>query len=124
MGRRDADNLHQFFGSGSASKRCGSGCLHHDRRSEPSTKSCTTNLILSRTNNDLINLLSSVQMAIVMLGPDLRICRFTPMAERMMNLIPANVGRPIKDLNMQIDIDDLARLLEEVPDDAGGQPGR
>jgi two-component system CheB/CheR fusion protein len=74
------------------------------------------NVELSQTNNDLINLLSSVQMAIVMLGPDLRIRRFTPMAERMMNLIPADVGRPIKDLNMQVEIEDLEHLLEEVID--------
>jgi two-component system CheB/CheR fusion protein len=74
------------------------------------------NLELSQTNNDLINLLSSVQMAIVMLGPDLRIRRFTPMAERMMNLIPADVGRPIKDLNLQLDVPDLDQLVEEVID--------
>src|SRR5262249_36698278 len=74
------------------------------------------NLELSQTNNDLINLLSSVQMAIVMLGPDLRIRRFTPMAERMMNLIPADIGRPIKDLNLQIEIPNLERLVEEVID--------
>ena len=36
------------------------------------------NLELSRVNNDLVNLLGSVQMPIVMLGPDLRIRRFTP----------------------------------------------
>ena len=74
------------------------------------------NLELSQSNNDLINLLSSVQMAIVMVGADLRIRRFTPMAERMMNLIPADVDRPIKDLNLQIDIPDLERRLEEVID--------
>ena len=74
------------------------------------------NFELSQSNNDLINLLSSVQMAIVMVDPGLRIRRFTPMAERMINLIPADVGRPIKDLNLQIEIPDLERRLEEVID--------
>ena len=41
------------------------------------------NLELNRLNNDLVNLLGSVQMAIVMLGPDMRVRRFTPMAEKM-----------------------------------------
>jgi len=72
------------------------------------------NLELSQSNNDLTNLLASVQMAIVMLGPDLRIRRFTPMAEKMMNLIPADIGRPIKDLNLRVGIPDLEQLLQEV----------
>jgi len=50
------------------------------------------NAELGRSNNDLMNLLASVQMAIVMLGPDLRIRRFTPMAETMLNLIPRMSG--------------------------------
>ena len=74
------------------------------------------NLELSLSNNDLLNLLSSVQMAIVMLGPDLRIRRFTPMAERMLNLIPADVGRPIGDINLTLHISDMESLLEEVID--------
>ena len=52
----------------------------------------TRNAELGQSNNDLVNLLSSVQMAIVMLGPDLRIRRFTPMAEKMLNLIATDVG--------------------------------
>jgi two-component system CheB/CheR fusion protein len=69
---------------------------------------------LSQTNNDLVNLLSSVQMAIVMLGPNLRIRRLTPAAEKAFNLIPADIGRPIRDLNLNISLQDLERHLEEV----------
>jgi two-component system CheB/CheR fusion protein len=74
------------------------------------------NLELSQSNNDLMNLLSSVQMPIVMLGPKLLIRRFTPMAERMLNLIPADVGRPISDIKLNIDVADLEKLLLEVID--------
>ena len=74
------------------------------------------NAELSQTNNDLINLLASVQMAIVMVGADLRIRRLTPAAEKMLNLIPADVGRPVRDLNLNISLPDLARHLEEVID--------
>ena len=43
---------------------------------------------LSLLNSDLVNLLCSVQIAIVMVTSDLRIRRFTPMAEKVLNLIP------------------------------------
>src|SRR4029453_6121284 len=45
---------------------------------------------LTQLNNDLSNLLSSVNLPIVMLGNDLRVRRFTPMAEKVMNLIPTD----------------------------------
>ena len=50
------------------------------------------NLELSQANNDLNNLLSAVQIAIVMLGPDLRIRRFNPAAQEMLNLISGGPG--------------------------------
>jgi two-component system CheB/CheR fusion protein len=74
------------------------------------------NLELTRSNNDFINLLNSVQMAIVMLGPDLRIRRFTPAAEKMFNLIPADVGRPVTDIKLNINVPDLEQLLVQVVD--------
>src|SRR6185295_1636593 len=42
---------------------------------------------LTRANSDLLNLLGSVQIALVIVATDLRIRRFTPMAERVLNLI-------------------------------------
>src|SRR5262249_58234225 len=72
------------------------------------------NLELSLTNNDLVNLFSSEQMAIVMLGADLRIRRFTPMAEKILNLIPADVGRPISDIKLKLSLSDLDHLLAEA----------
>jgi two-component system CheB/CheR fusion protein len=74
------------------------------------------NMELGQSNNDLMNLLSSVQLAIVMLGPNLAIRRFTPYAEKLLSLIPADVGRPIKDLNLNVTIPDLEKHLEEVID--------
>ncbi len=76
----------------------------------------TRNLELSRSNDDFTNLLSSVQIAIVMLGPDLRIRRFTPVAEKLLNLIAADVGRPIGDIRLNVDVPDLERLVTEVID--------
>jgi two-component system CheB/CheR fusion protein len=76
----------------------------------------TRNLELSQSNNDLTNLLASVNVAIIMLGNDLTIRRFTPMAERMFNLIPSDVGRRLSDLNRNIVMPDLDAFIREVVD--------
>jgi two-component system CheB/CheR fusion protein len=72
------------------------------------------NVELSQLNNDLINLLASVNVAILMLGNDLSIRRFTPMAERIFNLIPADVGRRLSDLSRAILVPDLDASVREV----------
>jgi len=69
---------------------------------------------LSQVNNDLQNLLASVSMPILMLGNDLTVRRFTPLAERFFNLIPSDVGRRITDINPNIVIRDLDRMVSEV----------
>jgi two-component system, chemotaxis family, CheB/CheR fusion protein len=71
---------------------------------------------LSRVNNDLNNLLSSVNIPIIMLGNDLRLRRFTPVAEKVMNLIPTDIGRPITDIKSNLRISDLRRLVSRVID--------
>jgi two-component system, chemotaxis family, CheB/CheR fusion protein len=71
---------------------------------------------LTRGNNDLHNLLGTVQIAIVMLGLDLRIRRFNSAAQEILNLIPGDVGRPISDLKLLLEVDGLERLLTEVMD--------
>jgi two-component system CheB/CheR fusion protein len=71
---------------------------------------------LSRVNSDLVNLLSSVQIAIVIVASDLRIRRFTPIAERVLNLIPGDVGRPIGHIKPNIDCPDLEGLITQVID--------
>jgi two-component system CheB/CheR fusion protein len=75
-----------------------------------------TNDELSRVNSDLVNLLASVQIAIVIVSADLRIRRFTPMAERVLNLIPADVDRAIGHINPNIDCPDLEQLIAECID--------
>src|SRR5262249_38417951 len=71
---------------------------------------------LSRVNNDLNNLLGSVNIPIVMLGNDLRIRRFTPVSEKVMNLIPTDVGRPITDIKTNLRISDLKQAVTSVID--------
>jgi len=69
---------------------------------------------LSRLNGDLTNLLASIQVAIVIVGSDRRIRRFTPMAEGILHLIPSDVGRPFADLKPDIDLPDLGALIDAV----------
>ena len=58
-------------------------------------------------NDDLLNLFGSVNIPIVMVSRDLRIRRFTPPAERLLNLIATDLGRPIGDIRPNFDFPDL-----------------
>ncbi len=74
------------------------------------------NLELDQVNDDHNNLLGSLQIAVVMVGRDLRIRRSTPMAEQVLNLVPTDVGRPLADLRLNFDISDLPARISNVID--------
>ena len=69
------------------------------------------NTELAQSNGDLANLLDSVQMPIVMLDRDLRIRRFTAAAQKLLNLLPGDVGRPFSDIKLNVDAPDLQELF-------------
>ena len=71
---------------------------------------------LARTNSDLVNLMGSVQMSIVMVDRDLRVRRYTAMAERNMNLVSADIGRSLADIRTNLRIDNFEALVSEVID--------
>jgi two-component system CheB/CheR fusion protein len=71
---------------------------------------------LAQLSDDLTNLLSGVNIPIVMLSSDWRIRCFTPQAEKLLNLLPGDVGRPIGNIRPNIDVPDLASLVTEVVD--------
>jgi two-component system, cell cycle sensor histidine kinase and response regulator CckA len=74
------------------------------------------NTELNQLNNDLTNVLSSVNIPIVMLSADLRLRRFTPQAEKMLSLLPSDAGRPIRDFRLKINVPHLEELCQEVID--------
>lgn len=74
------------------------------------------NLELHQVNNDLTNLLASINIPILILTNDLRVRRFTPMAQRLFNLIPADAGRPLSDIRANLNTPDLEPLILEVLD--------
>ncbi|MDQ2100065.1 MAG: CheR family methyltransferase [Tychonema bourrellyi B0820] len=67
-------------------------------------------------NNDLINLLASINIPILILANDLQIRRFTPMAQQLFNLIPTDIGRPFSDIRSTLDVPDLSAMILEVID--------
>jgi two-component system CheB/CheR fusion protein len=74
------------------------------------------NIELHRINSDLNNVLAGVQMCIVVVGSDLSIKRFTPLAERYLNLVPGDVGRPITNIKPNFEFPALERKIREVTD--------
>lgn len=72
------------------------------------------NLEITQINNDLTNLLSSIDITVVMVGSDLTVRRFTPRAQEVLGLIPADVGRSFLNINPSIEISDLQQMVLQV----------
>ncbi len=69
---------------------------------------------LSRTNSDMRNVLNSIDEAIIFLDSDMRIRRFTPQMEKIMNLLSGDVGRPIQDITVKLRYESLVVDVKEV----------
>jgi len=67
---------------------------------------------LSLANNDLMNLLGNVNIPVVMVGNDLRIRRFTPPAQKLLNLIPADIGRRLHEIRPNLDAEDIESSVQ------------
>jgi len=72
------------------------------------------NLEANQVSNDLQNLLSSTNIPILMLDENLCIRRFTPLAQRLFNLIAGDVGRPLRDINHNLNLSNLEDQILEV----------
>ncbi|GBG57704.1 chemotaxis protein CheR [Sporomusaceae bacterium FL31] len=76
----------------------------------------TRNMELNHVNNDMINLLRSINLPVLILSNDLRIRRFNSVAEKAFNLISADVGRPISHIKSNFDVPDLEQASLKVID--------
>ena len=74
------------------------------------------NIEQHQLNNDLTNLLASINIPVLMLGNNLQIRRFTPAAQGIFNLIPTDIGRPFNDIRSTLDVPDLSAMILEVID--------
>jgi two-component system, chemotaxis family, CheB/CheR fusion protein len=72
------------------------------------------NELLTQLNNDLTNLLNSVNLPMVMVGPDLSVRRFTPQATRVLGLTATDVGRPITRLRLKVEVSNLEQMMLDV----------
>ena len=70
------------------------------------------NLILANTGNDLTNLLTSVNIPLLMLSSDLRIRQFTPPMQKLLSVRATDIGRPISDIRLHLSVDNLVFLSD------------
>ncbi len=71
---------------------------------------------LTLSSNDLTNLLNNITMPVLILGTGLEIRQFTPLAERVLSVRSADVGRHIREVRLNLKIDDIAPLVQDVID--------
>lgn len=72
---------------------------------------------LSRTNNDMNNLLGGTGIATIFVDHQLRILRFTPTATQIINLIISDMGRPVGHIvSNMVGYDTLVQDTQEVLD--------
>lgn len=69
---------------------------------------------LSQANDDMQNLLNSTDIATVFLDNDLNIKRFTEQSKKLVMLRPTDVGRPISELAISLEQNDLAADCQRV----------
>jgi two-component system CheB/CheR fusion protein len=69
---------------------------------------------LSRLGDDLTNLLSSTTIPILMLDQELRIRRMTAAVEELLGIRSGDIGRPIRDIRMRVNVDDLEPLVRRA----------
>ena len=72
------------------------------------------NVELTQVNNDLLNLLASVNIPIMMLDAGLSIRRMTPQVQDVLGITSADVGRPIRHIRMKSSVHDLERRMLDV----------
>jgi len=77
-----------------------------------------SNAELTQANNDQLNLMTNVNLPVVMVGNDLRIRRFTPPAEKLLNLLPGDVGRRLGEIRSNIEPDDLEQVARTTIENA------
>lgn len=69
---------------------------------------------LEQANDDLLNLMSNIEIATIFLDDQLRVKRFTPQARSVARLIDSDVGRPLADLATLLDYPDLLADAQRV----------
>ncbi|HWT80595.1 MAG TPA: PAS domain-containing protein, partial [Candidatus Methylomirabilis sp.] len=69
---------------------------------------------LARTNDDMNNLLNSMQVATIFLDTKLRVKRYTEQAREVVRLISSDIGRPLSDLTSNLRYEHLLEDCRKV----------
>ena len=72
------------------------------------------NVALVEANTDLSNVMTSINVPLVVVSKDLKIRHFTQAMAPMLNLVDADVGRSLSDLRPNIAVPDLPDMLRSV----------
>jgi len=71
---------------------------------------------LTDSNNDQKNLMDNMDVGLVFLSEDLRVRLFNPIASDLLNLIPDDVGRPVRHFAANFDYSNFVQDCEHVLD--------
>ena len=66
---------------------------------------------ITQANSDLMSIFASIDVAVIMIGSDLTIRRFTPQAQMFFDLIAGDIGRPLLNINPTIEIPEFQSLV-------------
>ncbi|HEY2340292.1 MAG TPA: chemotaxis protein CheB, partial [Steroidobacteraceae bacterium] len=75
---------------------------------------------LGQLSIDLQHMLDMTEFAVVLLDRELKILRFTPLAESLLGMRKTDVGRPLADLRIPMRSDDLVAKLRPVVEELRG----
>lgn len=81
------------------------------------------NLELRKLSDDMLNLFGSVDIPIIFLSADMRIRRFTPKAQKVLNLLRGDIGRSISDFKIsELRMIELKQEINALLQQAGQPP--
>jgi two-component system, chemotaxis family, CheB/CheR fusion protein len=71
---------------------------------------------VSQANSDLQNLMAATQIATLFIDRELQLTRYTPTAQAIFNVIPTDIGRPLRHITHQLVYDTLLQDAARVRD--------
>jgi two-component system CheB/CheR fusion protein len=71
---------------------------------------------VGQINSDLVNLLNTVDIPVIILDRQRHIRRFTPRAQKLMNVLPSDIGRLFDDIKPHIEAPDLDQQIADIID--------
>lgn len=72
------------------------------------------NAELNQANSDLVNFQAATKIAILLLGRDLTVRRFSAQAEKQFNLLNTDIGRPVRNIRHDLELSDLEEFISDV----------